>query len=106
MTCALGQAIFLIAGDAICPAIEIGEDNLYYCGLISNTAHYVSGLVGQEQWKVDLMHDVFVNLIGIGIGCTNGERTGKEHKIDKTFMELLKEAIEGKDETENSNITL
>ena len=93
MTCALGQAIFLVEEDAVCPAINIGEDKLYYCGLMSNTAHYVSSLVGTDQWKIDLLHDVFAKLIGIGIGCTNGEQTGKEHKIDKTFMELLKETV-------------
>jgi hypothetical protein len=95
-TCALGQAIFLIDEDAICPAIEVDENKLYYCGLINNTANYVSGLVGTDQWKIDLLHGVFAKLIGIGIGCTNGERTGKEHKIDKTLLDLVKETIEEK----------
>ena len=96
ITCALGQAIFLIKEDAVCPAIVISEDNLYYCGLISNTAYFVSDLVGTAQWKIDLMHDVFAKLIGIGEGCTNGEQTGEEHKVDKTFIELLRETVEGR----------
>ncbi len=37
------------------------------------------------------MHDVFVELIGIGIGCTNGEHTGEEHKLDKTFTDIVRE---------------
>jgi len=89
--------MFLIHEDAVCPAIEIGEDERYYCGLISNTANYVSALVGTGQWKIDLMHDVFAKLIGIGTSCTNGEQTGKEHKIDKTFMDLLKGVVAEKD---------
>jgi len=96
ITCALGQAMFLIDENNVCPAIEIGEDGLYYCGLISNTAKYVTGLVGTDQWKVDLMHDVFAKFVGIGIGCTNGRQTGKEHKIDKTFIDLLGEVVEEK----------
>ena len=57
----------------------------------------VSALVGTGQWKIDLMHDVFAKLIGIGTSCTNGEQTGKEHKIDKTFMDLLKGVVAEKD---------
>jgi len=92
ITCTLGQAVFLIAEDDICPAILI-ENGKYYCGLVSNTADFVSSLVGTEQWKIDLFHDVFAKLIGVGVGCTNGERTGKEHKIDKTVLDLVAEYI-------------
>ncbi len=92
ITCALGQAIFLIPETDVCPAI-MTEDVLYYCGLISHTADFVHRLVGTEQWKIDLMHDVFVKLIGIGIGCTNGEHTKKEHVIDKTLIDLVQEVI-------------
>ena len=94
ITCALGQAIFLVKEGDVCPAIET-ENGLYYCGLISNTVNYVSNLVGTEQWKVDFMRELFVKLIGIGEGCTNGERTGKDHKLDKTFTEILKEVSVG-----------
>jgi hypothetical protein len=101
VTCALGQALFLIGENDVCPAIEKEEKGLYYCGLICDTAKFISGLVGTEQWKIDLMHDVFVKLIGIGVGCTNGERTGKEHKIDKTFVDLLHEAVAEKSQCES-----
>ncbi len=52
VTCALGQAIFLIAETDVCPAIKT-EDGLYYCGLINNTADYVSKLVGTDLWKCE-----------------------------------------------------
>lgn len=93
ITCALGQAIFLVEAEAVCPAIEIGEDKLYYCGLINDTPYFVSDLVGTEQWKIDVLHSVFVKLVGVGIGCTNGEQTGEEHKVDKTFVELLQGTV-------------
>ena len=92
LTCALGQAIFLIKEDDVCSAIEI-ENGLYYCGLISNTKQYVSDLVGTEQWKVEFMNTLFLKLVGIGIGCTNGERTGKDHTCLDTIPELIQQAI-------------
>ncbi len=92
MTCALGQAIFLIKEEDVCPAIET-ENGLYYCGLISNTKTYVSKLVGVEQWKVDFMRDLFVKLVGIGVGCTNGERTGKDHICADTIPDLIQQVV-------------
>jgi hypothetical protein len=96
ITCALGQAIFLVEEADICPAIETAN-GLYYCGLISNTASYTKHLIGEEQWKVDFMHDVFVKLIGIGIGCTNGERTGEKHEIDMTLLEIVASVASSKE---------
>jgi len=95
VTCALGQTLFLIGDDDVCPAIE-EEAGLYYCGLVTDTAKFVSGLVGTDQWKVDLFHKAFIKLIGIGVGCTNGNETGKEHKLDKTFLDVLQEVVEEK----------
>ena len=84
ITCALGQAIFLVAENAVCPAIEIDNESCY-CGLICNIAHYTKSLIGEEQWKTDFLKELFVKLIGIGEGCTNGELTHKEHKMEEGF---------------------
>jgi len=87
-TCALGQVIFLVKEDEICPAIEI-EEGLYHCGLVCNTSYYVSKLVGNEKWKIGFMNELFKKLIGIGEGCTNGQRTRQEHRCNKTFREII-----------------
>ena len=88
ITCDLGQAIFLVSEDAVCPAIE-KDGEFYYCGLISNTANYVKHLAGREEWKTIFLRDVFKELVGIGIGCTNGDKTGEDHKCDLSFPEIL-----------------
>lgn len=90
ITCALGQALFLIKEEAICPAIET-EDGLYLCGLISNTRSYISELVGTEQWEIDFMRDLFIKLVGVGIGCTNGQRTGKDSICTDTIPDLIRQ---------------
>ena len=92
ITCALGQAIFLIKEEDVCSAIET-ENGLYFCGLISNTNNYISKLVGTEEWKIDFMREFFVKLVGIGVGCTNGEKTGKDPICPNTIPELLQQAI-------------
>ena len=100
ITCSLGQAIFLIKEEEICPAIEI-EGGLYYCGLISNTKQYISDLVGTEQWKVEFMSALFCKLVGIDIGCTNGEKTGKDHICPNTIPELIQLSKEVREEDIN-----
>ena len=95
ITCALGQAIFLIHEDDVCPAIEI-ENGLYYCGLIANTKEYIERLVGSEQWKLKFICGLFIKLIGIGEGCTNGEKTGEEHQLNRTMLDFAREIAENK----------
>ncbi len=96
ITCALGQAIFLVKEDAICPAIET-DNGLYYCGLVCNTAQYTTSLVGKELWKITFLSDLFIKLIGIGVGCTNGELTHKEHKVEEGFWDVVRGVLQESD---------
>ena len=68
ISCQLSQVLFKVTEDTYCPALEI-QDGYYYCGLIQNTAKYVSELVGQEEWKPSYLSQMFKNWLGVGLGC-------------------------------------
>lgn len=90
--CAFGQILFNITPDnpMACPACE-KIDGLYWCGIIKNPQKYLSSLVGDVDWKIELMVDIAKIYIGIGMGCCNNPSVQEITKKMKNYFQELKE---------------